>query len=61
MDSGYNMLSYSGDRTTYKVQVKRLATPPDVKGIADRFEAKETEGWQRKVIKRPGYHAGTNW
>ncbi|HEY4194261.1 MAG TPA: DUF2911 domain-containing protein, partial [Mucilaginibacter sp.] len=43
MDSGYNMLSYSGARTTYKVQVKRLATPPYVKGIADRFEANETE------------------
>src|SRR4051812_35563756 len=28
MDSGYNMISYSGDRTTYKVQVKRLVTPP---------------------------------
>ena len=44
MDSGYNMLSYSGDRTTYKVQVKRLATPPDIKPIADRLEAKEAEG-----------------
>jgi DUF2911 family protein len=44
MDSGNNMLSYSGARTTYKVQVKRLAAPPDIKGIADRFEAKETEG-----------------
>jgi hypothetical protein len=43
MDSGNNMLSYSGARTTYKVEVKRLATLPDIKGIADRFEAKETE------------------
>ena len=50
MDSGYNMLSYSGDRTTYKVQVKRLATPPDVKGIADRFEARETEGGNVKSL-----------
>ena len=50
MDSGYNMLSYSGDRTTYKVQVNRLATPPDVKGIADRFEAKETEGGNVKSL-----------
>jgi hypothetical protein len=41
MDSGYNMLSYSGARTTYKVEVKQLATPPDVKDIANRFEAKE--------------------
>ena len=44
MDSGNDMLSYSGTRTTYDVQVKRLATPPDVKSIADRFEAGETEG-----------------
>jgi len=41
MDSSNNMLSYSGDRTTYKVEVKRLATAPDVKAIAASFEAKE--------------------
>jgi hypothetical protein len=41
MDSSYHMLSYSGLRTTYKVQVKRLDMPPDLKGIADRFEAEE--------------------
>jgi hypothetical protein len=50
MDSSYNMLSYSGARTTYKVQVKRLATPPDVKGIADRFETKETKGGNVKSL-----------
>jgi hypothetical protein len=50
MDSAGNMLSYSGARTTYDVQVKRLATPPDVKGIADRFEAKETEGGNVKSL-----------
>jgi hypothetical protein len=43
MDSAGNMLSYSGARTTYDVKVERLAAPPDVKGIADRFEAKETQ------------------
>jgi len=43
MDSAGNMLSYSGARTTYDVEVKRLATPPDIKSIADRFEAKETQ------------------
>ena len=41
VDSNYHMLSYSGERTTYKVNVTRLATPPDVKDIADRFEAQE--------------------
>ena len=43
MDPSYHMLSYSGDRTTYDVEVSRLATPPDVKSIADRFEALETK------------------
>jgi hypothetical protein len=50
MDSAGNMLSYSGARTTYDVQVKRLDTPPDVKGIADRFEAKETQGGNVKSL-----------
>jgi len=44
MDSANNMLGYSGARTTYDVRVRRLATPPDVKGIADHMEAKEKEG-----------------
>ena len=43
MDSANDMLFYSGTRTTYDVRVKRLAMPPDVKSIADRFEAMETE------------------
>ena len=43
MDSSYHMLSYSGARTTYKVKVSRLAIPPDIKSIADRFEALETK------------------
>jgi hypothetical protein len=43
MDSAGNMLSYSGARTTYDVRVQRLALPPDVKGVADRFEAKEKQ------------------
>ena len=50
MDSGYNMLSYSGARTTYKVQVTRLAAPPDVKGIAGRFETNEIEGGSVKSL-----------
>ena len=50
MDSAGNMLSYSGARTTYDVQVKRLDTLPDVKGIADRFEVKETQGGSVKSL-----------
>jgi hypothetical protein len=40
-DSAYRMQHYSGARTTYKVEVSRLATPPDVDPIADRFAALE--------------------
>lgn len=50
MDSAYDMLSYSGDRTTYKVQVKRLAAIPDVKAIATGFETKETAGGSVKSL-----------
>ena len=41
MDSARRMLSYSGERTTFKVQVTRLADPPDVQAIGDRFAAAE--------------------
>lgn len=58
MDSSDNMLSYSGARTTYKVQVRRLTTPPDVKSIADRFEAKEAKGGEvRSLSVRDTIHA----
>ncbi len=43
MDSANHMLSYSGARTTYKEEVSRLASPPDVKSIANRFEALEAK------------------
>ena len=42
-DSTNRMLSYSGARTTYKVDVVRLAEPPDVKAIGDRFAALQTQ------------------
>jgi hypothetical protein len=41
MDSTDDMISYSGARTTYKEQVKRLTSAPDINAIAARFEAKE--------------------
>ncbi len=44
IDSAGNLLEYSGTRTTYDVRVKRLASPPDVKTVADRFAATETAG-----------------
>lgn len=43
MDSTWHMLSYTGQRTTYKVEVSRLDSPPDIKSIANRFEAVEAK------------------
>jgi hypothetical protein len=51
-DSGYRMLSYSGARTTYKVNVRRLAAPPDVQPIGERFAALETSGGMRQLSVR---------
>ena len=50
MDSDNNMISYSGARSTYKVEVKQLATPPDIKDIATRFEAKEAADGRVKSL-----------
>ncbi len=41
LDSAGHMLSYSGARTTYKVEVHRVTTPPDVQAAATRLEAAE--------------------
>lgn len=43
IDSSGHLLSYSGSRTTYKVKVNRLATPPDVRSSAERMEAMEAK------------------
>lgn len=40
-DSAGRMLSYSGARTTYLVDVARLDSQPDIKGVADKWEATE--------------------
>ena len=50
MDSNYHMLSYSGAGTTYKVEVTRLTSPPDVKTIAGRFEAQENKTGKVKAL-----------
>jgi len=44
LDSADRMLRYSGARTTYKVDVTRLADPPDVQAVAKVFEAVEARG-----------------
>jgi hypothetical protein len=41
VDSNHRMLSYSGARTTYLVEVDRLNTPPDVEAIGAAFAAAE--------------------
>ena len=58
MDSGYHMLSYSGARTTYKVEVNRLTVPPDIKSIASRFEDTEMKnGLVKQLSVRDTLHA----
>jgi hypothetical protein len=42
-DSAYHMLTYSGARSTYKVDVTRLPTQPDVATIGARFASLETK------------------
>ena len=37
LDSAFRLLTYSGARTTYKVDVTRVSDPPDVQAIAQRF------------------------
>jgi hypothetical protein len=42
IDSSHHLVHYSGVRTTYKVEVDRLAEAPNVQPIFDRFAALET-------------------
>jgi hypothetical protein len=51
-DSADHMLSYSGARTTYKVDVSRLTTPPDVRAVAERFEGAEAKSGVRQLSVR---------
>ena len=44
LDSAYRLQRYSGARTTYLVDVARVAEPPDVKAVAAAFEATEARG-----------------
>ncbi len=41
LDASGRMLSYSGQNTTYKQEVERLAYGPDIDAIATRFAARE--------------------
>lgn len=58
VDSSYHLLGYSGNRTTYKVQVKRLNEAPDITAIANRFTSSETTGGHVKSLSvRDTVHA----
>jgi hypothetical protein len=41
LDSAHHLLSYSGARSTYKVEVKRLEQAPDITAIINHFTAAE--------------------
>jgi hypothetical protein len=43
LDSSRHLLRYSGAGTTYKVEVERLTTPPDVKPVFTQFAALEAK------------------
>ena len=51
-DSAGHMLSYSGARTTYLVEVQRLDSAPDIPPIADRFEATEKANGFKQLSPR---------
>lgn len=51
-DSAYRMLSYTGARTTYLVEVRRLPAPPDVGPLAARYEAQEARTGARSLSVR---------
>lgn len=52
VDSSYRLLSYSGARTTYKVDVSRLTAQPDVKVIGARFATTETKSGLKQLSVR---------
>lgn len=61
IDSNYHLLNYSGEQTTYKVIVNRLASPPDAKEIAERFECTERRSGDVKSLSvRDTVHAQIN-
>jgi hypothetical protein len=53
LDSGGRLRSYSGARTTYQVDVRRVDAPPDVREIGERFAALEARsGGTRQLSVR---------
>ncbi|MEP7087255.1 MAG: DUF2911 domain-containing protein [Gemmatimonadota bacterium] len=49
-DSLHHMLTYSGARSTYKIEVQRLPGQPDVAAIGERFATTETAAGGMKQL-----------
>lgn len=49
-DSLHHMLTYSGARSTYKIEVRRLDSLPDVDAIGERFASLETSSGGMKQL-----------
>lgn len=49
-DSLHHMLTYSGARSTYRIEVERVTTAPDVEAIGQRFAAAETAAGGMKQL-----------
>ena len=50
VDTAGQLMQYSGERTTYKVHVTRVIPPPDVTGIAQRYESLESQAGAVKPL-----------
>ncbi|HEY4303235.1 MAG TPA: DUF2911 domain-containing protein [Gemmatimonadaceae bacterium] len=50
IDSAFQLQHYSGARTTYKVDVTRVADSPDIAALATRFAAEEAKGGGAKQL-----------
>jgi hypothetical protein len=57
IDSAYQLQHYSGARTTYKVEVERLAQLPDVAAIGTQFAVAETRSGAKQLSVRDTTHA----
>ena len=52
VDSAGRLQHYSGAQTTYRIEAERLAAPPDVKPIYDRFAAQEAKTGTKSLSVR---------
>lgn len=52
LDSSFSLLTYSGVRSTYQVNVTRVSQPPDARAIGERFAAAETKAGAKQLSIR---------